>query len=47
MSIVVPAKIIVIKTKEVTANVEILGIVSEINIQLIENPQPGDYVLII
>ncbi|BCJ96061.1 hypothetical protein acsn021_36300 [Anaerocolumna cellulosilytica] len=34
------------KVKSVTAKVEILGIVSRVNIQLLEEPQVGEYVLV-
>ena len=44
MCLTVPAKIIGVK--EYTAIVDIMGIESKVNIQLIENPKVGDYILV-
>jgi hydrogenase expression/formation protein HypC len=44
MCLAVPAKII--NLEEYTAVVDIMGVEGEINIQLIENPKQGDYVLV-
>lgn len=44
MCIAVPGKVIAISPPQ--AKVEIMGVETTINIQLIENPQIGEYVLV-
>lgn len=44
MCLAIPARIIDIR--ENTAKVNIMGVESEVNIQLVENPKAGDYVLV-
>lgn len=44
MCLALPARITA--TNEAWADVEIMGTLSSVNVQLIENPKAGDYVLI-
>jgi hydrogenase expression/formation protein HypC len=44
MCLAIPAKIVDIK--EYSAKVDIMGVESEVNIQLIEDARAGDYVLV-
>jgi hydrogenase expression/formation protein HypC len=44
MCLAIPAKIL--DFKESTAKIDIMGVESNVNIQLIESPNIGDYVLI-
>lgn len=44
MCLAIPAQII--SLKEHSAKVDIMGVESEVNIQLIEEPKAGDYILV-
>jgi hydrogenase expression/formation protein HypC len=44
MCLAIPAQIISITDER--ANIDILGVMSVVNVQLIESPQIGDYVLV-
>jgi hydrogenase expression/formation protein HypC len=44
MCLAIPARVKVVQ--EGSAKVDIMGVESEINIQLIENPKTGDHVLV-
>ena len=44
MCLAIPAQIM--SVEEYSAKVDIMGVESEVNIQLIENPKVGDYILV-
>ena len=44
MCLAIPAQIL--SLEEYSAKVDIMGVESEVNIQLVENPKVGDYILV-
>ena len=44
MCLAIPAQIM--SLEEYSAKVDIMGVESEVNIQLVENPKVGDYILV-
>ncbi|MDF2533363.1 MAG: hydrogenase assembly chaperone hypC/hupF [Clostridia bacterium] len=44
MCLAIPARIV--DVNECNAKVDIMGVESWVNIQLIENPKPGEYILV-